>query len=308
MTGHNQMSAALLEQSARGLASAAPALFVDAVKWSLAAFASREVPEQYIQASLESLRTVVVEELPEQAGELSREYLEKGLDGLSAEVPQVRLEGTTPEGKLALEYLAVALEGDRDRAVEMILEAAKAGTPPVDLFTRVLAPAQREVGALWHRGEVSVSHEHFVTESTRTAMALLAQGNQRKPSNGKSVLVAVAPGNAHTLGAQALAYLFEIEGWRSLHLGEAMPAAELGVAVAAFDAELLALSIALSPQLRSAKEAVRAVRFVRPDVKILVGGPLLDKVPGVWREVDADAGAANVEQALARAAELVGGD
>ncbi len=295
----------MVELSSAVLASE-PSLFVSAVQWSRVAFTSRDVSEEYIQASLESLREVIAEELPESVGEVSRTYLEAGLEGLVTETSEPILDGETPEGRLAHEYLAAALEGNRDAAVAVILEAAEKGLPTADLLIRVLAPAQREVGSMWHRGELSIPHEHFVTATTQTAMALLAQGQQRKRSNGKAVIVALAPGNAHTLGAQVLAHLFELEGWRALHLGEAMPAADLGVAVAAFDADLLALSIALSPQLRSAKEAVRAVRFVKPEVKILVGGPLLGEVPGVWREVGADAGAATADQALIAAAELVG--
>lgn len=49
-----------------------------------------------------------------------------------------------------------------------------------------------------------------------------------------------------------------------------------------------------------------AARAARPEIKILIGGPLLDKVPGVWQQLGADGGAATVDQALSKAADLVG--
>ena len=301
----DHLESRLLELSSALLASE-PGLFVNAVRWSRVAFAAREVPKEYVQASLESLREVLAEELPESASELSREYLEAGLEGLEGSAETARLEGQSPEERLALEYLAAALEGNRTKAIDLALRATESGLPAADVLTRVLGPAQREVGRMWHNGEVSVSHEHFVTATTQTAMALVAGPEARKEPRGKSVLVAVAPGNAHTIGAQMLAHLFELAGWRALHLGEAMPASDLGVALAAFDADLLALSIALSQQLRGARDAIQAARRVKPEIKILVGGSLLEKVPGVWRQVGADGGAATVEEALPAAAELVG--
>lgn len=295
----------VLELSSALLASE-PKLFVNAVQWSRVAFVSREVPKEYVRASLESLRDVVAEELPISAGELSREYLEAGLEGLDKGGDEPRLKGDSRTERLALEYLSAALEGNRDRAIALVLDAADDGLPVSDILTEVLARSQREVGTMWHSGEVSVSHEHFVTATTRSVMALLAHRLGRRPRNGKSVMVAVAPGNAHTLGAQILACLFEFEGWRVLHLGESLPAAELGVALAAFDADLLALSIALAPQLQGAKAAVNAARAVRPEIKVLLGGPLLETVPDVWRRAGADGGAVTAEGALNTAAELVG--
>lgn len=296
-----------LRELAAALLVGEPRLFVADVVWSGTSFAAREVPIEHLHASLEALSAVLAEELPDGTRDLPLDYLSRAAAELAdwrpaaAEPP--RADGDVE--RLALAYLEAALSGDRRRAVDLLLGAVDDGLPVTEVYERVLATAQGRVGEMWHRWELSVPQEHFVTTTTRAAMTLLARRLERRAARGKTVVVALVPGNVHELAAQALADYFEMDGWRTIHLGGEMPASDLALGVEAFEADLLALSIALSTQVREAIGVVRKVRALRPGTRILLGGAVVARTPELWRKLGGDGFAVTFEDALRAAAELV---
>lgn len=297
-----------LRELSAALVAGDPQLFTQEVLWARSAFEGREVPVDDLQASLVCLREVLSEELPADAGGAADGYLELGLEALAAEPgeTQPELDHRTPEGRLALAYLEAALAGDRRRAIDTVLEALDDGLELSSAY-QALMWAQREVGAMWHFGELVVAQEHFVTATTQVMIALLGERAGRgAAANGKTVMVAVAPGDGHSLAARLLANLFESAGWRTIHLGGSLPPAELAMGVEAFEVDLLVLSLTVSTHLAAAVEAVRQARARRPDLKVLAGGQVLTRSPAVGDRLGADACVAAPEEALEVAARMVG--
>ena len=284
---------------------AEPSLFAADVAWSHKSFGSREVPIDDLQASLECLRDTLAEELPASSVEHTTRYLEVGLEA-SATVPSEPGAAVKARdgNELALRFLEATLSGERRRALGIVLDAVSDGLPVATVYTEVLTEAQRMVGELWHQGDLSVAQEHFVTATVRDIMAIVAHEADHAGPRGRSALVALAPGNAHEIASRALADLLEIDGWKAVYLGGNMPSSDLAIALDHFEADLLCLSIALSTQLREARSSIRAARAAKPGLRILVGGAVLLHAPGIWKKIDADAGAADIEKAVAAAAKL----
>lgn len=296
-----------LHELSAALVAGEPELFVSEVTWTRVAFEGRDVPVDDLRASLECLREVLAGELPAAAGDEPGRYLELGLETLESGQgePESELATDSTEGRLALAYLEAALAGDRRRAITMVLEAVDGGLPLTAAY-QVLMAAQREVGEMWHAGEVLIAQEHFVTATTQTLMTLLGErGGAKATANGRTVLVAVAPGDAHYLAARLLANLFEQEGWRTIHLAGTVPPRELALGLEAFEADLLALSLTVSTRLQATIEAIDEVRARRPGVKVLVGGRVLERTPGICERIGADACVASPNEALRVAARLV---
>ena len=286
-----------------------PALFRARIAWARRAFGAREVPEGDLRASLEALRAVLADELPAGAGSEPAALLDDAIAQLElpAELIGSYIDPATPAGRLALEYLAAVLEGDSRKGATLVLDAVDSGLPVQRAYLDVLVPAQRELGRLWHAGELGIVEEHVVTYTTERLMALLAHRAGRAPANGHTVVCAAVAGNAHDIAVRVLADFFDIGGWRAVHLGASLPASELASAVQYFDADLVVLSAALSVQLPKVAEAVAALRRIedRP-VRIMVGGLAFSDAPELWRKLGADGYAADAEAAVQRAAELVG--
>jgi MerR family transcriptional regulator, light-induced transcriptional regulator len=286
-----------------------PRLFAARVNWARRAFEAREVPASDLRASLEALSAILAQELPEGARQGPATMLRETLAELDLPIAgsDSFIDPKSAAGRMALAYLAAVLEGDSRKATDRVLAEVESGLAVESAYLDVLVPAQREVGRLWHAGELGIIEEHVVTYTTERLMALLAHRAERAPANGRTVLCAAVTGNVHDIAVRVLADFFDISGWRTVHLGANVPTPELATALQYFDGELLVLSAALSVQLPTVAEAIAAVRRIEGrKVQVMVGGLAFNDTPDIWRRLGADGYAPDARAAIRLAAELVG--
>ena len=285
-------------------------LFSSRVIWSRKAFLARDQLEDDLVVSLVALKDVLNENLPAAAGKEPVEYVEQAIDMLSQSRPKLEeseLDPQRPTDRLALRYLQDVLEGNVAEAIDAVLAASQDQLTPMQAYTDVLLPAQREVGRLWHLGDMNVAEEHLVTFATQRAMAVLVQAATREAANGKTMVAAAATGNVHDIGLRAVSDVFSIAGWRTIFLGADVPMQDLPATLTFFDADVLVLTAALSTQLPRVRYTISAVRDrCERDVKILVGGPAFDEAEDIWRKVGADGYGPTIDEALKVANKLAG--
>ena len=130
---------------------------------------------------------------------------------------------------------------DPKGALSIALELLDNGTPLGEVLTRVVAPAQAEVGERWHRNDSSVADEHAATavaDAVVSALTAMAEA----PVNGLDVVVVCAEGEWHLLAARITAETLRSEGCNVTLLGASMPAAHLGRFLREYGADVLAIS------------------------------------------------------------------
>ena len=287
-----------------------PRLFTGRVSWSRKAYTARGQRESDLRASLQALRDVLVERLPKAALGLPVEYLDAALAMLDAPPPPPEpsaLDPKRPTDRIALVYLNKILEGNVVDAIEMILGEACGPLGPQAIYSDVLLPAQREIGRLWHAGEVSVAEEHMVTAATQRTMAVVVSQAAKRAANGRTVVVAAMAGNIHDVGLRALADMYQLDGWRVIYIGADVPMLDLPKVLTFYQTDLLMLGATMSTQLPRVKQAIAAIRD-RADcqVRVVVGGAAFDEAPDLWEKVGGDGYAATIEQARKVGARLVG--
>ena len=291
------------------VAASEPRIFSAYVQWAQQAMASRALNTDYLNATLESLRAGIEEVLPSDNLTPVIDCFDQALDMFDADSNptwQSELDPGLAHDRLALRYIQMVISGNVWLGMQVVLDALSEGFEVRDIYLRVLLPAQKEIGRLWHLNEVTVAEEHLVSSTTQRLMAVLANQAVRKRDKGYTAVATAVAGNAHDIGIRAIAYLLEFEGWRTIFLGSDMPSAELPATIQCFDADLVLLSSALSTQLRTLKQTVQDIRQTcDPNIRILIGGNGLRGLPGFWREIGADGYAQNAEEALERASELV---
>ena len=285
-------------------------MFSSRVMWSRKAFLARNQEEDDLVISLSALREVLAENLPPAASADPLDYVDQALAVLSEARPSLEeseLDPSRTHDRLALRYLQTVLEGDVAGAIHELLDATREGMLPIDVYVKVLLPAQREIGRLWHLGDVSVAEEHLVSFATQRAMAVVVQSVPPGQANGKTVVAAAVAGNVHDIGLRAVSDVLQMAGWRTIFLGSDMPVQDLPATLTFFDADLLVITATLSTQLPRVRQTIRAIRE-RSDrnVKIMVGGAAFDEAPEVWRKVGADGYAPTINAALEVGARLVG--
>ena len=285
-----------------------PRLFARRIAWLRRAYRARGADETELKATIASLREALETELPEQLRSAVGPSLQLAVDVLESEPEPaaVALDKSDPAHRLALEYLATCLEGAPERAIELVLATIGTEFTPEEIYIRVLIPAQREIGELWHVGDVTIGEERIVSETTAQLMTLIAAKHAPRHGNGKIVLAASVAGNTHDLGLRVVADLFRLAGWRCLFLGANVPRMEIGSTAKSYSADLVVLTATLATQLKELEHSIEAIRETAPEAKILVGGIAFEESPTLWRQLGADAYAESVEMAVASGAKAVG--
>ncbi|MBK8180340.1 MAG: cobalamin-dependent protein [Planctomycetes bacterium] len=292
------------------LATARPALFLEHLEWGRSSYLARGVSEQGLALNLLCLRDVLLRNLPPDAHSAVQSLLDAA--GRSFELPPRPigdcLETDSPQGRRVQEALLAILEARREDALRLLLAPLDEGVSVLEVETGILGPLQTAVGALWQRGELHVHEEHYATRIVEEALVLLRSRMVRGPGLGKSVLLCSVAGNLHDVGACIVADHFEAGGWRPLRLGANVPGEDLGRAVFDFHADLLAVSVTLSSQVRRTAALLSDVRaFCDGEAPpILVGGPPFNLVPDLWRVVGADGFAESAPGAVREGKRLLG--
>lgn len=284
-----------------------PALFLSQIRWTQSAYEKRGVPVFDLRRSLEVLREVLLEQIPGEAGAPAARLLDEAIEMLGKPAEHDgALVPSNEDGLLALRYIEALLEGDRQRAIDLIVERVDSGARVHEVVMNVLAPAQHELGRMWHAGDLGVAEEHFSTGVTQAVMSILSQKIDRAEPNGKTALLATAQGDTHDMGLRVLDLLLQEAGWRTILLGADTPAREVSEGISVFGADVMIISASMPTQLRTLRSSIATLREMHPRVKVLVGGRVFKEDPGLGEEMGADACAIDPEGAVALAGKLVG--
>jgi MerR family transcriptional regulator, light-induced transcriptional regulator len=293
------------------LTSAVPAFFADYVVWARWMLESRGVPASDLVANLGVLRATLDECVPEDLRKLYREYIELGIDSLAraASAYPSYLVPDAELGELARSYVNALLRGERHVASRLVLDAVASGVSVRSIYLNVFQCAQHEIGRLWQLNKLSVAQEHYCTAATQLIMSQLYDRIFSTVRNGRVMVATCVAENMHEIGARMVADFFEMEGWDTYYLGANAPTASIVQTIVDRRADLLAVSATMTWHVRSVASLIHAVRDAEQcrGVAVLVGGYPFNAAEGLWREIGADGFAANAEEALRVADELLGG-
>ncbi|MFP2910001.1 MerR family transcriptional regulator [Pyxidicoccus sp. 3LFB2] len=167
--------------------------------------------------------------------------------------------------------LAAARVYDQAR-VSAVVDEVLAALPPLRAFDDVLAPLQREVGARWHAGRMTVSQEHLVTQVVRSRLVSLLHA---APNSGaRHAVLACFPDEEHELGLLGVALRLRHSGLRVTLLGQRMPAVDLAHAVAELRPDFVGLSAVNDRGAEDFQATLTALVEALPrGVPLWVGGP-----------------------------------
>lgn len=213
----------------------------------------------YLKAQIDAGRAI---------GELAREGVDK-LRERMARTPVTLPE--VPEGlrQQALAIIRSARGQDQRAAAERVhrtitllgLERA---------VTEVLFPVLREVGELWHRGEISNHGEQAITRAVRQE---LVQALASERGTGPLAVLACTPKEFHELGAMTAARVLQQIGWRVIYLGPDTGIEVLRLACKRRGASLAVLSCTFELKDRDMRTLADRLRSrVAPLCPVYLGG------------------------------------
>ena len=281
-----------------------PALFLDYLAWARVLLNSLNIPPEDLEANLACMGEVLQSHASADVWQALQPILlagQQALPTLPLDVPG-HIRPDAPHAALAKRYLDTLLEGNRQQASSMIIQAADNGVAVEDIYLHVFQPALREVGRLWQSNKITVAHEHFCTAATQLVMSMLYPRIFDKPRNGRSMVATCVEGDLHEIGVRMVADFFEMAGWDSQYLGANVPMPSIVSNIEENSPDLVAISATMTrhvPKVRELIERIRASDAGR-HVRILVGGYPFNIDPELWRAVGADGHAIDAASALAQ--------
>ncbi len=173
--------------------------------------------------------------------------------------------------------LSIAIaELDGDKVMTLVKERLQAGVKPLEIVKN-LQDGMARVGELFEAGEFFLSELINCGEIMKGAMVelepALAGGGREYRGN---IVIGTVKGDIHDLGKNIVVMLLKGTGYNVIDLGVDVPSERFIEAVKENNAPLLALSVLLTSCLDSMREAVNKVKESGLDVRVLIGGPIID--------------------------------
>jgi methanogenic corrinoid protein MtbC1/DNA-binding XRE family transcriptional regulator len=167
-------------------------------------------------------------------------------------------------------------------------------------------PVQVEIGARWHRGEISIPQEHIATQITLRQMTRLKGLLKTRLKLGLKAVVSSVEGDQHFIGAQAVADFLSVDGWEVDFLGADVPTDHLVPFSKARGAHLVCVSCSLTGLVPVAAKLVQELKKLNPAPQVIVGGATFIMNPELAEQVKADAFAADPQTAVISARQVCG--
>jgi MerR family transcriptional regulator, light-induced transcriptional regulator len=256
--------------------------------------------------NLEQVRDRLARSLTDAQLHIVRRYMDAGSAAIAIHgdaLPETIGGSLEPDVRL---YVQAAVDGQRQAALNIALEAIRRGVPVPDVYCDLLQEAQYEIGRLWERNVISVAREHMATAITQFVVAQLYSHLEfRHPPRGR-IIISGVEGELHQLGANMLADVLEADGWNVRFLGTQMPHRDILRAIEEHEATVLGVSITMLYNLPKVARLVTEARAVRgPELQIVVGGGAFNASNEAWRDIGADATARDLREAVAVVGRLV---
>jgi methanogenic corrinoid protein MtbC1 len=170
-------------------------------------------------------------------------------------------------------------------ALDTSLRQAALTMGPVRFTEHVIAPLVRQIGDLWHSGELRIVQEHLATSVVRQVVGGMMSFARPSP-DAKTLLTATTSGQLHEIGAMLAAAVAASRGWHPIYLGPDLSGEEIAEAAERTGADAVALSIVFPTEDGSiGADLTTLAKRVGRDVSIYAGGaaadahrPLLDRL------------------------------
>ena len=154
------------------------------------------------------------------------------------------------------------------------------------IFDRVLGPALRRIGELWHGGVITIAQEHLASQVVLGTLIDLLRLSQPTDSSRRVALACFADED-HVLGLYGAALRFASWGFRTMILGARTPPSAIARVVQSLDPDVVALSVTIPPLPSRGRELIDAYADACPWTPWIVGG---DAIAGLRPWVEARGG------------------
>ena len=148
---------------------------------------------------------------------------------------------------------------------------------PLELINNEIIPALNNVGNLFEQGKLFLPQLLNSAETASMAFSIIKDRIPQEELNGNSVIIATVKGDIHDIGKNIVKLLLESYGFIVHDLGKNVPAEVVLDAVKRYNCKVVALSALMTTTLDAMKETIILLKNYDKDIKIMVGGAVLNE-------------------------------
>ena len=184
--------------------------------------------------------------------------------------------------------------GDEPGAWAIVENCLSAGAEPIELHHELIIPALQQIGDEWSSGDLRVADEHTASAITYRVVARLGPLMRAKGRSRGTIVMGAAAGDTHALAVSIIADLLRAARFNVVDLGGNTPVESFIDAIDGAD-QCRAVGISASVGADDVvRDTVDAIREVRPDLPIVLGGTSIRD--GVHAEMLGSAGYAETSR------------
>lgn len=198
------------------------------------------------------------------------------------------------------EYLEALLKPSGPNALVSAQRTIKNVNDVEYWWLKIIEPAMHEIGRLWAVGTITVAQEHIASGITSRVMSSFYPMILAQPRGKGNVIMTASPGELHEIPVRMVSDLLEIHGFDVYYLGANAPAESICRLLNSTQARVLGISTTLPSNLGQTERLIAAVRADEGcrNTHVIVGGQAYTKATDLWKDIGADAFAANGQEAL----------
>lgn len=203
------------------------------------------------------------------------------------------MTGTRIESETLDQFVNVMIDESGTSGREMVASLIRDGVEPERVYLDLLAPAARQMGALWESDvrnftDVTIGLCRLHEVIRHNALTPVEERIFHTPGT-PSILLSTACEDQHVFGIIMVAEFFRKDGWH-VTCEPAASTAELARLSSQQNYDVIGLSVACSIDLKELSGVIQHLRGCsrNPDVRIMLGGGLVDREPELARKAGAD--------------------
>jgi methanogenic corrinoid protein MtbC1 len=212
---------------------------------------------------------------------------------------------TRPSLADQLRFRTLLLDGDVFDCTSFLGDLRYQGASVQDIYLDLFAPVARAIGCQWENDTLTFLD---VTKASSRLQSLVhtisaAPQENRLPNDSHRIILAIAPGEQHTLGMLIVSRLFEMAGWDVIDGPDVCVGNEMNELVNKQWVGVIGLSASTPDRARNLKDVILELRqsSLNRDVSILVGGNGFSRHPEIAEEIGADGLAKDGRDAVSKA-------